>query len=109
MNDLDFCVGDLVRIRDWDDLANEFYVDDDGDICVDDGMWFTSSMRYLCGREFIIEGFDRNFPDELIGNFDGYTVYTKMIELVDREDTVVEEDPAEFADEYMSVLLGATA
>ena len=53
-----FNVGDRVVIRDWDDMASEFGIDDDfGSIsCV---CGFTIEMRYLCGMEFTIKSLDR--------------------------------------------------
>ncbi len=48
-----FEVGDRVRIRDWDDMAACFFVDDDGDIRFEDdpvSPYFIGDMRYLCGE-----------------------------------------------------------
>lgn len=54
--DTDFKVGDLVRIRSWDDMAKEFGVDYNGDITCK--CYFNHDMRRLCGIEFKITGFD---------------------------------------------------
>lgn len=43
-----FRVGDLVRIREWDDMAKEYGVDDNGDIKVYLG--FPASEKALCGK-----------------------------------------------------------
>lgn len=43
-----FKVGELVRIRQWDDMAKEFGVDDDGSIMCHCN--FTEGMRPLCGK-----------------------------------------------------------
>lgn len=48
----EFQVGDIVRIRDWDDMADEFGVNPNGAIMCN-GI-FTSSMRYLCGLKLQI-------------------------------------------------------
>lgn len=48
-----FEVGDRVRIRDWNDMATDFFVDDDGDIRFEDdpsSPYFIGDMRYLCGE-----------------------------------------------------------
>lgn len=48
-----FEVGDRVRIRDWDDMATDFFVDDDGDIRFEDdpvSPYFVGDMRYFCGE-----------------------------------------------------------
>lgn len=48
-----FEVGDRVRIRDWGDMATDFFVDDDGDIRFEDdpvSPYFIGDMQYLCGE-----------------------------------------------------------
>lgn len=45
-----FSVGDRVRIRDWDDMASEFGVDEDGEIPCK--YIFAQSMRDFCGQEY---------------------------------------------------------
>lgn len=47
-----FSVGDRVRIRDWDDMASEFGVDEDGEISCK--YIFAQSMRDFCGQEYTI-------------------------------------------------------
>lgn len=48
--------GDLVRIREWDDMVDEFGIDSMGDIKSDP--YFVVGMRELCGREFVVENFN---------------------------------------------------
>ena len=44
-----FAPGDIVRIRDWDDMAAEYGVTD-GDIDIGENRpWFTQPMRQFCG------------------------------------------------------------
>lgn len=45
---MSFQVGDKVKVREWDDMAAEFGVDEDGDIKCP--RYFTTGMRPLCGR-----------------------------------------------------------
>ena len=47
-----FAVGDRVRIRDWDDMASEFGVDEDGEIPCK--YIFAREMRVFCGQEYTI-------------------------------------------------------
>lgn len=55
MQDSEIKVGDIVRVRSWDDMASEYTVDADGDILItdqngNDKVYFLSkSMRRLCG------------------------------------------------------------
>lgn len=48
-----FEVGDRIRIRDWNDMATDFFVDDEGDISFEDdpsSPYFVGDMQYLCGE-----------------------------------------------------------
>lgn len=45
-------VGDLVRIRQWDDMAREFGLNEYGSIKCD--FSFIEAMKHLCGVSFII-------------------------------------------------------
>lgn len=42
-------VGDLVRVRSWEDMASEYYSDSDG---INVPLYFSDSMAPLCGKEF---------------------------------------------------------
>lgn len=48
-----FCIGDIVRIRDWEDMKKEFGVVGGMIPC---RFSFTPRMRKLCGKQFIISG-----------------------------------------------------
>lgn len=93
--DKHFSVGDLVRVRDWDDMAEEFGIVGDVIQC-DAG--FLPSMRYLCGKEFTICN-----PQDLDGIDSGITNYAHGVEgfkkwLIDDE-WIITEDMIEHVDE----------
>ena len=49
----EFDVGDVVVIRDWDDMEAEYGLDEDGeDIAC--RFTFAEGMRYLCGTQHVI-------------------------------------------------------
>lgn len=50
MRDEEIRIGDIVRIREWDDMANEFEIDDDGDLRIATDLYFTKPMKKLCGK-----------------------------------------------------------
>lgn len=52
----EFQVGDIVRIREWDDMEDEFGVDSYGSIRCNGN--FIADMRYLCGLESKIVSMD---------------------------------------------------
>ena len=54
MCDVQFKIGDRVRIRDWDDMVAEFGLSDRGSIPCE--YVFTQGMRDLCGSEYVITG-----------------------------------------------------
>lgn len=65
-------VGDRIRIREWDDMAEEFGVDADGEILC--SYTFIESMREFCGQEYTIS--------EVHGRWDG----TQRLWFEDAED-----------------------
>ncbi len=53
-------IGDVVKIRSWEDMENQYGLDEDGDIACP-GV-FTQDMRELCGREVgIVDVFFVNY------------------------------------------------
>ena len=44
-------VGDKVRVRQWDDMVEEFSTDDYGDILAD-GLYFVKGMKQYCGKTY---------------------------------------------------------
>lgn len=83
-----FRTGDYVRIRDWEDMADE-YGTEHGDI--DCMFTFTEEMRMsgLCGLEFEITGITNYGHIE--GHGTDYSISSDMIEHV-REDTMEDFD-----------------
>ena len=57
-----FKIGDLVEIKSWDEMVNEFGLDEVGDIECSHSL--TSSMIHLCGKKLNIE--EINEFDEVI-------------------------------------------
>lgn len=58
----DIHIGDIVQIRDWDDMALEFGKETDvygiERICTTP-FWFVPSMKYLCGKVLTIKIVDK--------------------------------------------------
>ena len=73
-----FKVGDTVRIRSWESMEEEFGLDDDGDIQAH--LVFTTEMRHLEGRVFVIE--DIGY-EGVYGLNEDWEISTDMIEHVD--------------------------
>lgn len=70
-------VGDIVRFREWDDMANEFGLNWSGNIDV--RFTFIQEMRGLCGTEHVIKEIDGDrilLPDVI------YTISKDMLEFI---------------------------
>jgi len=88
----DLHVGDRVRIRDWDDMASEYGLDEDGDI--NTVPCFVERMRYLCGTDGSIVKLPlKNSSDALIrlSNDDGWVITLAMIEPIDDDAEPVDQ------------------
>ena len=48
----DIKIGDRLRVREWEDMAEEFGAVGDEIAC---DLTFTQSMRYMCGMPFTVE------------------------------------------------------
>lgn len=79
----EFKVGDICRIREWDDMFAEF---GGGNEYIDCDFSFVSSMKYLCGKTFTIaEMHARNLGTLCVSKErieDGYNIGTDMLELL---------------------------
>lgn len=84
----DFDVGDIVRVRNWDDMVRESFVDADGDIPLGDEYFFGRCRDY-CGDEFEITGINLEYG--YIGGLvmledNDYVLTPRMVELVKKAD-----------------------
>ncbi len=59
----DFINGDVVKIKEWDDMVREYGVIGDN---ITVPFSFTSGMRYLCGQTLKIKNIKRNSSQETI-------------------------------------------
>lgn len=62
MRDDEIHVGDVLRVRSWEDMAEELGVDADGDIIPPEGYssWFAADMRYMCGSVFTVRSIGKS-------------------------------------------------
>lgn len=69
--DREFSVGDVLRVRNWEDMLEEYETVRGGDsIVCPDNVWFVSTMKYLCGQEFEVK--------EIHYRFDEVTSYSSV-------------------------------
>lgn len=100
-----FEVGDLVRVREWDDMVQEYGCSnyDDGHyvIITPSQVSFVPDMQFMCGREFVIGAVSRTFhswtrvyptsDSDLYDYCRFYTIVTDMLEPVIYEDELNED------------------
>ena len=55
-----FQIGDELRIRSWEDMAEEFGVTEQNFIRCSEGIVFISSMRHMCGKRFVVRSINNN-------------------------------------------------
>lgn len=72
---VEFKVGDKVRIREWQDMVDEFGINEDGNIPCN--KVFTVNMKFLCGKDFVIE--DISGYGTVDGLDSSYIISTDMI------------------------------
>lgn len=78
-----FQVGDIVKVKSWEEMVSQYKVDTDGDIFHGD-IWFVKDMRYLCGLTFEVAGITEcggYFEIETYESTDGFTIADWMVEL----------------------------
>jgi len=77
----DIVIGTTYRIREWDDMAQEFGLDSMGNIPVNEDTSFLKEMKCLCGQLHTVTGFDTGYDDgdclpdvkDCVGNVCGVT------------------------------------
>ena len=59
MKDSEIHVGDVLRIKEWDDMVDEFEVDGDGDVKIwgrrNVPVWFFYKNKEICGQVFTVK------------------------------------------------------
>lgn len=67
MNIEDVHIGDVLRIRDWDDMAAEFNITEDR--WIPTRFVFLPSMKHFCGKVITVKsiGGERIYPSESLG------------------------------------------
>lgn len=96
MRDGDIHIGDVLRVRQWDDMLKEFGSDEHGKIKSRYG--FAESCKYLCGMQFVVTEI-RMFALGMgyYGFIDDKRDYTYFftpdeLELIDEEELPVADD-----------------
>lgn len=97
--------GDIVRVREWGDMAEEFGLELGAIRC---RFRFVDRMRYLCGAVFIVDNIDGDYifiseydpmTDTMGYSIRDFSISADMLEPYDNQSEFDEED-------FMSLLSG---
>ena len=107
---MEYKVGDRVRIKTWEKMAQEFGVDEDGDIRTSNTFYFNKSMKQYCEKIYVIKNvnYDNGYYYRLEG-IDDYTFNDDMIE----QEELTKEDLktgmiVEYRDKTRGMIIGDT-
>lgn len=88
-------VGDLVKIRQFDDMVSEFGIITGSrfDYIRTSTTVFSETMKNLCGLEFVISGIEEIYKGyRLRGHDTGYIIDADMVEPIEKEDEEFDEE-----------------
>lgn len=96
-----FKSGDIVKIKTWEELTNEFSLDEKGDINISYPLSFLKKMRYLCDEIMVVKNVhpDGTFQEES----EGWWISPEMVHLVDKEQEFKGNSENEV--KYMTVIM----
>ena len=102
-------VGDLVRIKTWEKMAQEFDVDEDGDIRTSSMFYFSKSMKQYCEKIYVIKNAYYNGYYYRLEGIDDYTFNYDMIEQKElTKDDLKTGMIIEYRDKSRGVIIGDT-
>ena len=105
MKDNEIHIGDMLRVRSFEDMKSEFGIDEDGDIRGEHNIWFDNEMKPLCGKVFTVSEFeyDEYHSVEGIEDCDDGTHWSVRAWMLDPFNDTDELEPA--SDDDFDVLL----
>ena len=78
MRDSDIHVGDVLKVRLWEDMSHEYVIDEYGNVIIPNEYSFIRAMKHLCGKALTVKekrvtskGCMRYYSIENIEEFDG--------------------------------------
>lgn len=105
MKNEDIHVGDILQVRQWEDMAREFGTDEYGTIQTCYG--FHKAAMSLCGKQFRVNGISDGEPGRLYrGVFDGESVLQTHFFSAEELEPLSDEDWEVADDEQIKLLFG---
>lgn len=107
---MEYEVGDLVRIKTWEKMAQEFGVDEDGDIRTSNKFYFFKSMKQYCEKIYVIK--NANYSNGYYYRLEGIDDYTFNDDMIEQKELTKEDLKTgmviEYRDKTRGIIIGDT-
>ena len=107
---MEYKVGDRVRIKTWEKMAQEFGVDEDGDIRTSNTFYFNKSMKQYCEKIYVIKNV--NYYNDYYYRLEGIDDYTFNDDMIEQKELTKEDLKTgmivEYRDKTRGIIIGDT-
>lgn len=107
---MEYKVGDRVRIKTWEKMAQEFDVDEDGDIRTSNTFYFNKSMKQYCEKIYVIK--NANYYNGYYYRLEGIDDYTFNDDMFEQKELTKEDLKTgmivEYRDKTRGIIIGDT-
>lgn len=107
---MEYKVGDRVRIKTWEKMAQEFGVDEDGDIRTSNTFYFNKSMKQYCEKIYVIK--NANYYNGYYYRLEGIDDYTFNDDMIEQKELTKEDLKTgmivEYRDKTRGIIIGDT-
>ena len=107
---MEYKVGDRVRIKTWEKMAQEFGVDEDGDIRTSNTFYFNKSMKQYCEKIYVIK--NANYYNGYYYRLEGIDDYTFNNDMFEQKELTKDDLKTgmiiEYRDKTRGIIIGDT-
>ena len=107
---MEYKVGDRVRIKTWEKMAQEFGVDEDGNIRTSNTFYFNKSMKQYCEKIYVIK--NANYYNGYYYRLEGIDDYTFNDDMIEQKELTKEDLKTgmiiEYRDKTRGIIIGDT-
>lgn len=107
---MEYKVGDRVRIKTWEKMAQEFGVDEDGDIRTSNTFYFNKSMKQYCEKIYVIK--NANYYNGYYYRLEGINDYTFNDDMIEQKELTKDDLKTgmiiEYRDKTRGIIIGDT-
>ena len=107
---MEYKLGDRVRIKTWEKMAEEFGVDEDGDIRMSNTFYFNKSIKQYCEKIYVIK--NANYYNGYYYRLEGINDYTFNDDMIEQKELTKEDLKTgmivEYRDKTRGIIIGDT-